>query len=310
MDGLPESITISEVATYLAQLRGGLSANNTPDDVNTCHSLAHEIGRRGAGAGSTVSSLLALDDGGCLYGYQHGVLEGWAILATNPEFRSGLPEACSVYSGPGTSSTISEGQRAYAQGSCAHGLGHAISLQNSGTLLDAVSYCDALSEGLRSGCAGGVFMAYSSESASQGAYSPKQALELTESDVQQVCNTVGESYRSECWAKLWLLAGRVGLDADATAALCPQDDYREPCGHGIGVSLMYTNSLDSAVAASKCPTSLEPYCQYGIAWANANTWAGSGNPAAAYLSICTQLVPVSQDSCVRNEQEALQGAAS
>jgi hypothetical protein len=306
---LPERIALSDVAAYLAQLRGGLSANNTPEDVNTCHSLAHEIGRRGAEALTSVPTLLALDDGGCLYGYQHGVLEGWAVVATDTEFRSGLAGACSAYTSPSGAAAISDGQRTYAQGSCAHGLGHAISLQNSGTLLDAVSYCDALEAGLRSGCAGGVLMAYSSESASQGEYAPKRALELSVSDVQQICNTVGTSYTSECWAKLWLLAERVGLGPDETAALCPSGEYREPCGHGVGVSLMYTNGLDPSVAAPNCPAGLDPYCGYGIAWANANTWAGAGNTAAGYQSICAQVSPGSLDGCVRNEQDALQGAA-
>jgi hypothetical protein len=307
VDDLPASIPYSDVSAYLTTLRDGLAADTTPDGANRCHTVSHEIGRRAAGA-SSVIDLLQLDDGRCLYGYQHGVLEGWSAAVDLTTLVAGIPTACSPYRGDRTAGGLGPAEMGYAAGSCAHGIGHAIALQGVGSVAAAVAYCDGVDDGQRGGCAGGVFMAYAEESASQGEYAPKRRLELDRAEVVGLCSSLEGAYRVECWSKLWLLGSRVGLDADGVAALCPTDGPdAEICGKGVGEALVYESSFDHAVAVQRCPSgALQDSCMAGAAWANANAHVGSGGSRESYQSVCP--AGTGGAACRELESSALDGA--
>lgn len=299
---LPETIAYEEIGAYLAVLRKSLATNPTPDAANACHVVAHEIGRRGDPARG-VAALLELDDGRCLYGYQHGVLEGWSLRSSIGELAAGIPEACRAYEDGSTSGGLGTNQIEYARGSCAHGVGHAIALQSVGSVREAVLYCAGVGEGQIGGCAGGVYMAYASENPSQGGNAG--TLTLTLKEVTNLCPSLEGEYQTECWSKLWLMGEKVDIDARDVAKLCPP--AHERCGQGVGAGLYYEYDLEVADAMEACPLNVQPACYYGIAWAEANAWAGSGGTATAYQSVCGRFTGETGVTCRRNEKEALRG---
>jgi hypothetical protein len=305
LENLPESIKYAEVGAYLGVLREALREDPRPETANMCHTMAHEIGRRAIKDGSTVQELLNLDDGGCLYGYQHGVLEGWSLRSSLADLVRGIPEACRAYDAGGTLGGLGAGEMGYAKGSCAHGLGHAIALQNIGSVEEAVSYCEGAGMGQIGGCAGGVFMAYSSENPSQGGEAAE--LRLQKEEVLGLCPRLAGEYQAECWSKLWLLGSRVGIGALEVAAICPPSGA-ENCGRGVGEGLFYENRLEAREALQKCPKSVADQCAYGVAWAAANVWVGEGNSREEYQSICAEISGIDPVVCRQNEEAALAGA--
>lgn len=302
---LPEKIAYEEIGAYLTVLRDALATNPTSDTANACHVVAHEIGRRGDPARG-VAALLELDDGRCLYGYQHGVLEGWSLRSSIGELAAGIPEACRAYEDGSTSGGLGTNEIEYARGSCAHGVGHAIALQSVGSVREAVLYCAGVGGGLIGGCAGGVYMAYASENPSQGGNAG--TLTLTMEEVTNLCPSLEGEYQTECWSKLWLLGSRVGITASNVAKLCPTEPQHESCERGVGEGLYYEYDMEVADAMEACPSTVQPACYYGIAWAEANAWAGSGEAATAYQSVCGRFAGETRAACRRNEDEALRGS--
>lgn len=299
LDGLDERVeqNLSDAVSDLAA-----AVARDPARASLCHELGHELGRIAVEHHSVRDALLH-DDGACLFGFQHGVLEGWAKQVDVATLAAGLADACDVYP-----------IDTYAYGSCSHGLGHAISVQRPGSVLEAVARCDVLAEHARAGCAGGVFMAYSTDSASHGGVAPSDPLPLTVDDVDTVCGDVGDVYAAECWSKLWLLNQRIGRDAAATLDRCTAaGTWVQSCAHGAGVALLYETHLDVEAALERCIRHDDPTigsgCQRGVAWSNANLWVGANEPAATYRSICDGTVAgvVDVDDCADAEREALAG---
>lgn len=306
VDSIPESIAYQDVAAYLVVLRDALRADGTAVGANTCHGLAHEIGRRAAG-GAPVEDLLDLDDGRCLYGYQHGVLEGWSITVDTENLLEAIPTVCSVYAGTGTRGGLGKDELSYASGSCAHGVGHAIAIQGPTNVEEALTYCDGLGEADKGGCAGGIFMAYADGNASQGDYAPRRPLDLTGDEVRTLCPRLEGAYAIECWSKLWLLGTRVGMGAMDVAALCPTDgEGAEWCGRGVGEGLLYETELEVDVALDRCPSTLSVWCIAGVAWSNANSHVRAGGQASDYISVC--LGDIDSSVCRESEKSALRGA--
>lgn len=307
LNNLPDSIGYEEVGSYLAALQKGLAEDPRPETANTCHSVAHEVGRRAVKSGAGVERLLDLDDGRCLYGYQHGVLEGWSLQSSLEEVVGGIPTACRAYEDGRTVGGLGGEETEYAIGSCAHGLGHAISLQNLGSVAEAVAYCGGAGAGKVGGCAGGVFMAYASENPSQGGSGG--ALRLDRDEVLNLCPSLAGEWAQECWSKLWLLGSRVGIRAEEVAAACPKSGA-EACGRGVGEGLYYEKSLEVVEALEACPSNVREQCVYGVAWANANSWVGSGNSSEGYESICGTIGEINVEACRKSEGEALKGAVN
>jgi hypothetical protein len=303
-DNLPEKIAYEEIGAYLAVLREARAADPNPDTTTVCHRVAHEIGRRGEAARG-VAALLDLDDGRCLYGYQHGVLEGWSLRSSIDELVAGIPEACRAYEQGGTSGGLGVNEIEYALGSCAHGVGHAIALQSVGNVQETVLYCAGVGENLIGGCAGGVYMAYASKNPSQGGNA--DALALTLEEVTKLCPSLEGAYQTECWSKLWLMGSRVGITASNVAKLCPAAPQHESCGKGVGEGLYYEYAMEADDAMLACPANVRPACYYGIAWAEANAWVGSGRAKTAYQSVCGRFTGEIRDKCLRNEDEAVRG---
>jgi hypothetical protein len=309
VDELPDPLPFDAVPGYLEAVRLGLVAAGTPEAATACHTVTHEIGRHAA-RGADPVELLDLDDGACLYGYQHGVLEGWSLRSSTETVSAAVATVCAVYDKGFTRGGITAAEADYARGSCAHGLGHAIALQYPPSIRAALEMCDPAGEGRRSGCAGGVFMAYGSGDASQGGSGDDPALVVSRDEVLSLCVSLAGEYRSECWAKLWMLADAVDIPVADLAAMCPSamPDVQS-CGHGLGVALSYDSGLDWRVAAAGCAGPVESYCLLGVAWSNANTHVGAGQSAASHLSICAQLPRVDAAACAAEERAALNGAA-
>jgi hypothetical protein len=299
VDDLPDTIDLASVSGQLQALQESVRAAS-PEQAEQCHSVAHEIGRRAGIGGADVVDLLAVDDRACLYGYQHGVLEGWSARADLDDLRDGMAAACAVYP-PG-----------YPQGSCAHGVGHAIALQGPGTVRQAVQLCDPLGQGLRGGCAGGVFMAYAAAEASQGEFSPKSPLELDADEVDRLCGTLDPDYEAECWGKLWLLGQRVGFGIEDVARRCETaGKHLDGCFKGVGTAVWYESGFDPDDAVAACSTMTDAAaCRRGVAWSSANSWLGQGERADTYPSMCGLVPEPERTACTAAEREALEGAGT
>lgn len=300
---LPEAIEYERIGAYLAVLRDALAADPSAETATACHTMAHEIGRRVIESGS-IPALLDLDDGRCLYGYQHGVLEGWSLSSDLEALIDGIPAACDAYSDGGTSGGIGAAEVDYARGSCAHGIGHAIALQNVGSVREAVALCSGAGTGQIGGCAGGVFMAYASENPSQGGSAT--TLKLERGEVEDLCTVLEGEFATECWSKLWLLGSRVGMDAKEVSTLCPAS--ASSCGRGVGEGLYYETGMDAEAAMSLCPGNVRESCAYGVAWAEANAWVGAGGKRGEYRSVCGRFDGEQRTACTESEQAALAGA--
>lgn len=306
-DNLPAEIRYEKIGAYLHILKTALEAAPNPDNATACHVVSHEIGRR-AEPGRSVKELLELDDGRCLYGYQHGVLEGWSLRSNLEKLIEGISEACQAYEDGSTMGGLGSAEIDYARGSCAHGVGHAIALQKAGSVLDAVLHCQGLGEGQIGGCAGGVFMAYAATNPSQGGEA--EMLPLDKGEVLELCDRLEGEYRVECWSKLWLLGIKVGIGSLDVARICPQGPDGDDCGWGVGQGLYYEHSLDAGKAMSLCPSNVQPVCTYGVAWSEANSWAGSGGRIEEYQSVCGGLSETERVACLEAESEALRGTVS
>ena len=149
-------------------------------------------------------------------------------------------------------------------------------------------------------------MAYASENPSQGGAAA--TLQLTAEEVQGLCPVLEGEYQVECWSKLWLLGGRVGLKPVDIALLCPAETSASSCGKGVGEGLYYEYAMEAYDAMDACPANVRSTCINGVAWAEANAWAGSGGSAETYQSVCGKLSGKLQLECQTSENEALKGS--
>ncbi len=297
LDSIETVLTADGIETTLTRLREAVAQD--PARSSGCHPISHQIGRWAATHAATLDEAFTYDDGACLGGYQHGILEGWSLAVSFDELLAEMPEVCSFY------------QEGWAAGSCTHGLGHAIALQRPGTIIEAVHACDVLAEHQRAGCAGGVLMAYASTSPSQDGLDGFAPLPLDNIDPYTLCSNLGADYDDECYNKLWLFTQRLNISVNELEAACPQEgSLVDACARGIGAGHYYTGAADPEAAFAACrqlDTRLVSGCVAGVAWSNANVWVGANESPDSYRTACSNLPAGTEQACVAAEQEGLDG---
>lgn len=260
----------------------------------SCHVLTHHIGQQAAAGDGDLEALLGADDGQCQWGYQHGVLEGWALRTTPEQLATWLPNACDTYP-TGTRN----------RDSCGHSLGHAIAMQGPESIWGAVRLCELVSPTDRVGCVGGVLMSYSTGKASQGGALPRYPLHLAREEVEGLCMQLDAEYRQECANKTWMLTKQVGLGVEAGAELCPPG-HLDACWRGFGARIFYESDVDGESALQRCmKTSAPDPCALGVVQAAAGAWVGTDRPRDTYRSLCTKLPASLLEDCTRTERIGL-----
>jgi len=116
-----------------------------------CHTVLHAVGFELGQDASFAERLQESGQGSCIFGYGHGLLEGFAHVHPDPtddEFMVAV-EACASF-GPDAATS--------SRGLCADGLGHA-AWNSTSDFARSAQLCDLIAyDNLRAVCAGGVVM--------------------------------------------------------------------------------------------------------------------------------------------------------
>lgn len=257
--------------------------------MSECHTVAHAIGVAAVRAKS--SSLLALQSlrpDLCQGGIGHGATEEFAVSSDEKSFVKELLTVCDDVASP-------------LDGTCAHGIGHGISLRLPDDYKVAVESCSKLSrQVLVTACAGGVSMAYITDRTPS---SPKPGLRGLPS---VVCNGLSLQVQGECWQKIWGLMEGSTLDMQLKECQKAPKDAR--CPYAVGIGAVNSGPLRGKPAkevfnACSAEPDFAEDCVNGAAWGLANTHIGSGKAADSYVSVCNS-APV-KGTCRETEKIAL-----
>ena len=264
-------------------------ASDAKTGMSDCHAVAHAIGVAAVKAKpSSLLKLQALRPDLCQGGIGHGATEEFAVSADEEAFTSELLTVCDKIASP-------------LDGTCAHGIGHGITLRIPNDYRKAIESCTKLSrQVLVTSCAGGVSMAYITDRTPS---SPNPGLRGRPS---VVCKGLSLEVAGECWQKIW------GLMERSTLALqlkeCRQAPKDARCPYAVGVGAVNSGSLrgkpaKEVFAACGAEADYAEDCANGAAWGLANTHIGFGKSPDSYVSVCDSS-PV-KDTCRDAEKTAL-----
>ncbi len=205
------SSTPTGMMNVLDSLRSDASVVGGPE-LQTCHNVAHLLGRHLVEKGFPITEVVSADRGWCSFGLMHGALENGARLSTDDAWREVLVDVCSSFTGE----TALQ---------CSHGAGHGTALRTNNSLSEGVSMCKGMSgqesERLLWQCATGLFMGYSIRVNIAMRYSTDAdvAAALPDPDerfMPDLCPTFEGSVRSACWLGAFrhLSLGNVSMFAD------------------------------------------------------------------------------------------------
>jgi len=257
--------------------------------MSECHTVAHAIGVAAVKAkSSSLLALQAIRPDLCQGGIGHGATEEFAISADEEAFTSELLTVCDKVASP-------------LDGTCAHGIGHGITLRIPSDYKVAVESCSKLSrQVLVTACAGGVSMAYITDRTPS---SPNPGLRGLPS---VVCKGLSSQVQGECWQKIWGLME--GSKLAEQLKECRQAPTDARCPYAVGVGAVNSGALRGRPAkevftACKTEADYAEECANGAAWGLANTHIGSGKSSDTYVSVCDS-APV-KSTCRETEKIAL-----
>lgn len=257
--------------------------------MSECHAVAHAIGVAAVKAkSSSLLALQALRPDLCQGGIGHGATEEFAISADEKAFTDELLTVCDKVASP-------------LDGTCAHGIGHGITLRIPSDYKAAVESCTQLSrQVLVTSCAGGVSMAYITDRTPS---SPNPGLRGLPS---VVCKGLLTQVQGECWQKIWGLMK--GSPLDLQLKECRQAPTDASCAYAVGIGAVNSGALrgrpaKEVFAACRAEADYAEDCANGAAWGLANTHMGSGKSPDSYTSVCNN-APV-ESTCREAEKTAL-----
>ena len=244
-------ICIASAAIEIAQDKGpaeGLSAvrivlESRPDLLQGCHIIAHEVGKRFLSTFGDEAIVPGND--WCSFGYYHGLLTSFG--QDNVE---GLVtyayKVCSIIA-----STPSE--------DCMHGLGHA-SYEATGSLRDAMVFCEDLEAKFATTCADAVIMEdifVSNNGRMMTAFSPTDCLSLANTSVQ-----------AGCARGLTAELSKQGLDLAGSCGVYKIKSIYNYCADGFGGSLAgnLLSGSGSATPAQMASCAGDTVCSTGFGW--------------------------------------------
>lgn len=261
-----------DVNGLLTDLEVARSKNKTIE--NSCHPIAHAIGRYSLVKYINVGDSFEKCDLTCHSGCYHGVME--RLFFTDKEISSStnhlnptdlkdkIPDICNKnnFSDPSNSIIFQ----------CLHGVGHAILYSMAYNLEDALISCDFFKTSYeQSSCYGGVFM-------ENVTAFDKKLRDVNPKDPLYPCNKVDKKYKRDCFTMQTSLMFEYGLSIPQIAEQCRlAKDYKSNCFVSLGRDLSnYVRTGNSKLAVEACEISSlgnQQNCIDGVVYALIdNTW--------------------------------------
>lgn len=264
-----------------------------PEIFQSCHEMAHFLGRTQYSqikdVGKALSDCLPI----CFSGCYHGVLEQYLIdknLSFDNQYDSRLakevPGLCGKREGY-------EQRELYNQ--CLHGLGHALMFLTDNELPKSLKLCDELKSAadnlnkMSDGewCYSGAFMENSTSSTNKDHPSKY----LSRVDPMYPCNILDEKYLDMCYAlQSFYFADFVNYDWRKTFQLCQKVPYlyQATCFRSIGQNLVgFTQDLN--LIKTNCgltqEVETEKYCIQGVILALNSKYGGDYSRMVQFCSI-------------------------
>lgn len=284
-----------------------------------CHQMIHIIGHEAARL-YPIADVVAVDNRMCQDGYLDGAMEGFSDYSDDVEFWEGIKNLCLPMRAEGD---------AWKATSCAHSIGHAIAFRGVGNYREAIRYCDALPEDLRSSCGGGAIMGIVNpvEGSAVSDLGLPVYSTLDPKIIDATCTDIPVVYAEPCLSIQWTMypsSWDKRQLLDRLAVVCPDSLVVHFCYDGYG-SALYQKTLPTAdergetaaeVTGAARPLLQECYrlptvgiagCVQGVTYSAVwwyTTVQSSGN---GYTSMCPEVPSKWRQSCETAEEAVLSG---
>ncbi len=275
-----------------------------PTVENSCHPIAHAIGRYTLDQTGNVGDAFESCDYSCHSGCYHGVMERLFLKdqdlsdtqhVSKEQLEVKVPSICNEenFANP-TSSVIFQ---------CLHGIGHAILFSLEYNLDDALSTCDKLGNGYeRSSCYGGVFM-------ENVTAFEKGKRDIKLEDPHYPCSRLDDKYKNDCYVMQTSVMADIGLSVEQQAQECLKaGNYSGNCFVSIGRDLSnQVRTENGNFVIDICENKSGEYsrnCINGVIYALIdNTWSGE-----FAISFCSTLQKNDNETyCYDSASRYLQG---
>ena len=282
----------------VAALNAVQVVGKTNANVNSlCHDFDHKLGRWAYKDTNDVVEALTHDDRACQYGFMHGVLEAFAMTATDDEMTAKLASVCEP-----RRATLKILGMERDLGECLHGIGHAAAVHTPDDVFRALEWCrlGTNNQDEIGSCTGGALMEYGNSSIKQHggsgplaeAHGPGES-RIADDVAMTLCTKVQKDFKRECWRRASMFWGALKVPASEMLKMCAADSgvNSDQCGAGVGdwvMRISYENVQSQAQVpqyiANECANNrtIEGWCLYGAVfpitgnaiWANADpaTW--------------------------------------
>ena len=304
----------AEALDYLSEkLEGGVEWSQQ------CHQMIHIIGHEAARL-YPIAEVVAVDNRMCQDGYLDGAMEGFSDYSTDDEFWKGIAEMCVP---------MIEAQDSWKASSCAHSVGHAIAFRGVGNYREAVQYCDAIPEMLRSACGGGAIM---------GIVNPVEGSAVSDLGlpiystldpkiIDATCAGIELLYAEPCLSIQWTMyPGEWDKETLLTrlGKVCPSTISPFYCFDGYG-SALWQKTLPTADARGETaeeiyevsvPLLEECYglgkegasgCVQGVSYSAVWWYTTVHSSGDGYISMCPAVQPAWREKCAGAERTVLSG---
>ena len=287
----------------VAALKTLQDIGKTNKSVSThCHDYDHNLGRWAYNNTRDVVEALTHDDRACQYGFMHGVLEAFAMEATDADMQDKLGVVCEPY----RDDIETPGLERYL-GECLHGIGHAAAVHTQDDVFKALEWCRL---GTRApneieACTGGVLMEYGNSVIKQRggggplieAHGPGDS-HIADDVAMNLCTKVKSEFKRECWRRANMFWGALKVTTPEMLKMCVKDsgeDY-DRCGDGVGGWVMrvsYENVQDLSEVpqyiADACAVEqrTEGWCLYGAVYPITSNAIWDSTEPSSWMDVCS-----------------------
>ncbi|MBI2594187.1 hypothetical protein HYW39_00655 [Candidatus Curtissbacteria bacterium] len=196
-----------------------------PANQAAAHDFAHVVGL--ASFEKKGPSGLSVCDAAYNYGCYHGFIEGF-LVKKGPEAIVEIEKSCLALG-------------SVHAPSCIHGIGHGVLAYRSYKLDEALMDCDVQKENTRIYCWDGVFM----ERITGSMQNPKDRPILTETTLNQPCDSIAYIYKKNCWRNqvaAWFIYFQNNPQKVGARCSLIEPEFQEVCFENIG----FTNVMSAA----------------------------------------------------------------
>jgi hypothetical protein len=305
----------------VAALQNVQEVGKAHSNVNSlCHEFDHKLGRWAYKDTEDVLKALTYDDRACQYGFMHGVLEAFAMTATDAEMKAKLPVVCeprrATVKTPGLERDLGE---------CLHGLGHAAAVHTQDDVFRALEWCrlGTTTRNEIGSCAGGALMEYGNSIIKQKggrgplaeAHGPGEST-VTDDVAMRLCTMVADDFKRECWRRASAFWGALQVSPSEMLRMCAKDSRgdADQCGAGVGdwvVRISYEGrKLDEVpqFIAEQCANDkqIEGWCLYGAVYPITGNAIWSNAEPDTWMNLCVLATSAeAKKTCMRGELRAI-----